>query len=548
MDRPASWWHAASVRFPRALIALPVTLMLGLTLGGPTAVADPPAPTWPPGSQTGQDHRSDTAVEALDRVRDIVDGHGTSQRGASKHGHDLTLALRDLVLQKHDLSAADQKVAERYLMRPGSGSDPYIDVALPFDKCSSDICVHWRETGVEAPPGSDGDGDTTPAYINNVLNTVQQLDTDYVAAGYRTPVRDGSLGGGTNKVDIYIGDIGDQGLYGFCTTDDPKASDPTPPSWDVWAYCALDNDYRAGQFPTNTPIENMQVTAAHEYFHAVQYAYDFAEDGWILESTATWVEDEMFDAVNDNRNYLRPNSPLAAPTVPLDTFHAPSGFHYGTWIWWRYLTEKFTAQTGGLPKLVLDVWKRLDGAAGGPDQYSTQGLAQVLGNRGTTLKKELQLFYGVNRHPRTYYEEGNAYQASPTGLNIGYGGAATKGANFRPWHMSSAAVKLNPNGLSQRDWKLKLNFNAPPTARGGAFVVIVYKSGGGLSTSLIRLNRRGNGSKTVPFSSRNINHVDVLFVNTSSRFECWRNRIYSCQGIPRDDSLLSKFTGKAFRS
>jgi hypothetical protein len=548
MDRPACRWHAASVRFPRALIALPATLILGLTLGGPFAVADPadpPTPTWPPGSQTGQDHRSDTAEETLDRVRELVGGTGASQRSASHDSRDLTLALRDLALQKHDLSSADRKVAERFLMRPGQGSDPYIRAALPFSKCSADICVHWRESGRHAAKGSDSDGTTTPGYINKVLNTVQQLDNDYIAAGYRTPVRDGSLGGDTDKVDIYIGDIGDARLYGFCTTDDPKASDPTPDGRDVWAYCALDNDYAHSQFPANTPIENMQVTAAHEYFHAVQYAYDFREDGWLLESTATWIEDEMFDAVNDNRFYLS-NGPLGAPYVPLDTFG--DNFHYGTWIWWRYLTEKFPAQTGKLPKLVLDVWKRLDGSSGGPDDYSTQGLSRVLGNRNTTFKKELQLFYGVNRHPRTYYEEGNAYRATPTGLKLNFGDATTKGAQFRPSHMSSGTVKMNPKGLSQRDWKLRLRFDAPPTARGGAFVVIVYKTGGGRSTSLIRLNRRGGGSKTVPFSSRNIAHVDVIFVNTSTRFDCWHGRIYSCRGIPRDNGLLSKFSGRAFRS
>ncbi len=497
----------------------------------------------------GQDHRADKANATLARVQSLVSGHGASNRAATRHGRDLTLALRDLRLQADDLSPADKKVAERYFLRPGDAGDPYIPAALPFVKCSADICVHWRETGVDAPNGSDGDGATTPPYINSVLSTIQQINTDYVAAGYRTPVRDGSLGGGTgtNKVDIYIGDIGDEGIYGFCTTDDPKASDPTPPSWDVWAYCALDDDYAASQFPTNTPIENMQVTAAHEYFHAVQYAYDFGEDGWVIESTATWVEDEMFDAVNDNRNYLG-NSPLAAPYIPIDTYG--DGFHYGTWIWWRFLTEKFPAKTGKLPKLVLDLWKRLDGAAGGPDRYSTQGLAQILSGRGTTLKKELQLFFGVNRHPGTYYEEGNAYTPSPSGLNLNYNGAQTKGANFRPRHMASGTVKLNPNGLRQRDWKLRLNFNAPPTARGGAFVVIVYRKSGPPSTTLVQLNRRGGGSKVVPFSSRNTDHVDVLFVNTSSRFTCWvsGSSPYSCLGDPKDDGLKSAFTGKAFRS
>ena len=66
----------------------------------------------------------------------------------------------------------------------------------------------------------------------------------------------------------------------------------------------LDNDYSRREFPTNTPLENMHVTAAHEYFHAVQFAYDFFEDGWFMEATATWAEDELFDTVNDNVNYL----------------------------------------------------------------------------------------------------------------------------------------------------------------------------------------------------------------------------------------------------
>ena len=145
-------------------------------------------------------------------MRALVDGNEVaSQRAPATDGRDLTLALRDLRLQLRNLSTADQRAAERYFLRPGNGSDPYIPAALPFVKCSTDICIHWRETGVDAPNGSDGDGATTPPYINQVLNTIQQINTDYVAAGYRTPVRDGSIGGGTgtNKVDVYIGDIGD---------------------------------------------------------------------------------------------------------------------------------------------------------------------------------------------------------------------------------------------------------------------------------------------------------------------------------------------------
>ena len=47
------------------------------------------------------------------------------------------------------------------------------------------------------------------------------------------------------------------------------------------------------------------MTAAHEFFHAVQFAYNAFQDSWLLESTAAWVEDEAFDSVNDNYQYLR---------------------------------------------------------------------------------------------------------------------------------------------------------------------------------------------------------------------------------------------------
>jgi hypothetical protein len=518
------------VRIPRTFIALPVTLILGLTLGGPAA-ADPVGPTNPPGSTaspTGQESRADRAKEALADVQALLDGRGDARSHADRRG--LTLALRDLIALRNALPASQQDDVARILARP----------ARDATSCSAVICVHYKISGADAPPLDDLDVDGVPDYVEQVRDTTQQVHSDFVNAGYRRPKGDGTRGGnGENKVDIYLEDL--NGVYGYCTTDEGGSSRTR------WAYCGLDNDY-AG-FP-NTPIENIRVTAAHEYFHAIQYAYDAFEDGWILESTATWVEDELFDAVNDNRAYLG-TSPMTFPFVPIDTFDPDSGFHYGTWIWWRYLTEKFKAKTGKLPKLVLDVWNRLDArGSSAPDDYSTQGLARVLGKRKTSLRNELQKFFAANRHPRTVYEEGNAYPAAPTDLKLGYGGATRKGAFSKLFHMAASTVRLNPNNLSQRDWRLKLSFNAQNKAQGGAFVVIVYKKGGGLSTSLIRLNRKGNGAKTVPFSSRNIDHVDVIFVNASSRFNCFQSATspYSCLGFGKDDGRRSEFFGKAFRA
>ena len=58
----------------------------------------------------------------------------------------------------------------------------------------------------------------------------------------------------------------------------------------------MDNDYDADEFPNYTdPLAPMQVTAAHEYNHVLQYGYDALQDTWMFESTATWAEDKVFD-------------------------------------------------------------------------------------------------------------------------------------------------------------------------------------------------------------------------------------------------------------
>ena len=141
----------------------------------------------------------------------------------------------------------------------------------------------------------------------------------------------------THDTDIYLADIGPEALYGYCTTDEPLAEN----EWDAWAYCVLDNDYAANEFTTGTPMQNMRVTAAHEYFHAVQFGYDAFEDGWFMEATATWAEDELFDDIDDNLQYLSAG-PLGQPWVPLDWFGG--SHHYGDWIWFRYLSERFPSR------------------------------------------------------------------------------------------------------------------------------------------------------------------------------------------------------------
>ena len=77
----------------------------------------------------------------------------------------------------------------------------------------------------------------------------------------------------------------------------------------------VDNNYTEGIFRNHTPIQNLKVTLAHEFFHAVQFAYDIGEDTWLMEGTATWMEDQVYDG-----NQRQPPVPPEQPAeVPLDS-------------------------------------------------------------------------------------------------------------------------------------------------------------------------------------------------------------------------------------
>ena len=96
--------------------------------------------------------------------------------------------------------------------------------------------------------------------------------------------------------------------------------------------------------------------------HSIQFAYDYGEDAWLLEATATWMEERVFDNVNDNRQYI-PASQVARPSVPLDYFNTATGEQYGNWTFFEYLSKKFG---NGIIQQILNKAAAFPGA---PDMY-----------------------------------------------------------------------------------------------------------------------------------------------------------------------------------
>ena len=109
--------------------------------------------------------------------------------------------------------------------------------------------------------------------------------------------------------------MGASGLSGYVATDDPNANDDSYPYRNYSTYIVVDDDFSDSQLGSSGGLGGLRATAAHEFFHAVQYAYDSSEDPWLTEGTAVWMEDEVADDVNANRRWLR-SSRARAPMGP----------------------------------------------------------------------------------------------------------------------------------------------------------------------------------------------------------------------------------------
>ena len=192
------------------------------------------------------------------------------------------------------------------------------------------FCFNWVETTGDAPSPADADDSGFPDYIEQLADVFERsYDVEHGATSegglwWREPISDGTRGGCTadgweGRTDVYVKNIGALGLYGYAAPD-PGQDDQTR-----HAFLVMDDDYSAAEFPGygGNALAPMKVTAAHEYNHVVQYAYDILQDKWMFESTATWVEEKVFPEVDDYHQYMDPWSQLS--TMPITRFSRDEG-------------------------------------------------------------------------------------------------------------------------------------------------------------------------------------------------------------------------------
>jgi hypothetical protein len=562
-------------------------VVLGLATAAPSLAAPKRLPLTPAASDglTRALSRGELtqAEYALERAESLFHPARVSARYgfvSRPNPRDATMILRDLALRARYLSSpADQARAADILARPTDNPNPddthnkYGANAEATPVCGANVCIHYVTTGPHAVDTTDGgDAGTTPDYVDAALNVFQNdvWAQEVTAMGYRAPKSDlSSDNNGSSsadatgaKFDVYLADLGDESLYGYCTTDDPHFDQgSTYHFFDASSYCVVDNDFVASQFPTHTPLENLEVTAAHEFFHAVQFAYDAADDQWFMESTATWMEDEIYPDVNDNLQYLV-DGPLGKPLTPLDkgaTNSDPCCHVYGDWIFFRFVSEKFNAT------LIQDMWDRADGSADtdggggpdgvGPDDFSIQAVGRVLSssNRGG-FRSNFADFGWMNRIARVpgVYDEGqaNGYPQSPltSSANTLSHSNRSKSKSITLKHQANAYYEFKRGSGLSSTAKLTLALNLPAKSSGAAASVLVFNKNGSISPFTLGITSSGGGTFKIPFGS-SVSKVDVVLSNGSTRYKgatCFSfSTPYACGGAKSpDDGTAYKFTAK----
>ncbi|HET7416564.1 MAG TPA: MXAN_6640 family putative metalloprotease [Solirubrobacterales bacterium] len=225
--------------------------------------------------------------------------------------------------------------------RPTDDPDPNRNAySVPEAKgspaCSRHFCVHWVDQGLDAPDLSDRNGDGVPDFVERVLRVAEHVHTvENGRLGWQEPRSDGRKGGRNGKTDVYLSQIGGE-LFGYAAPDRGQATKQHRIPRRLHGYLVLDNDYSAFEFPGTKPLNDLEVTFAHEYNHILQFGYDAYQDPWFAESTATWMEDQVYNGIDDYLRYVRRwvklwETPLTTSSIK----------EYGSAVWNQWLARRY---------------------------------------------------------------------------------------------------------------------------------------------------------------------------------------------------------------
>ena len=403
------------------------------------------------------------------------------------------------------LEAETQKILAKQVASPVlTGEKTYTSAAGHFK-------VHYAASGTDAPPPSDANSNGVPDWVETVAATFENVYTGFGAMGYQAAPTPSGI-----AYDVYLLDLAPFKLYGETTS---KSSIPTashPYAYTSWI--ELDNNFSDSIYKPAiySPLQNLQVTAAHEYHHAIQYGYNYYFDVWYAEATSTWLEDELYDSVNQLYGYnpawftqSRLSLDIPASTV--------TGGGYGRWIFNRYLSEQYGSA------MIRAAWENVVSrpSSGGADIPMVPVLESVLLSMySTSLGND---FLGFAK--RLYTRDWSSHTSDIASIHpyspvVTYSAYPFQAPSVTLPHYSFAYYKFTPSVLMSNG----LNINV--TATGGLAAAVFKKVNGtiieilpdasGQTFTVSDFGRLNPAADEVVLLLANITNTDSLNISFSS--------------------------------
>lgn len=255
--------------------------------------------------------------------------------------------------------------------------------------------IHYDTEGPRAVYRADDDidpPDGIPDYVNRLsefLNHSYQVFI--VELDYDLPPFDGEQGG-DSLYDIYLTDV-----PALTSPESPSDQYPGRPAYT--SFIQLGRDMRTPRYPDD-PYPFLKVSAAHEYFHAVQFAYrahSIDVTPWWFESCAAWAEEKVFDDINDLyydlQHYL--------PQLHYSLYQTDGLFVYGAWLFPQFLSENIS------PWILRKCWEKFASYS-----FAVEAIRLTLDESGLDFNEEYcrhivwNYFTGQNYQPGFYEEAG----------------------------------------------------------------------------------------------------------------------------------------------
>jgi hypothetical protein len=341
------------------------------------------------------------------------------------------------------------------------------DVVEAHGSASGHFLVHFTKAGKNAVPPADGDASGVPDFVEEVASVYDEVYTRYHGdLGFRTPVSDEAIptdNGGDGRFDVYLVDFAGVG-DGIFRTDGCDAKNPEVCS----GYMVQENDYAGYGYPSTT-IAN-RILGSHEYFHAVQAAYDTNQGSVANEGSAVWATEKFDPSLEDFEGFISGylkntdrtlTEPLPGPVDP---------FSYGVAIFFQFLDERY-GET-----MVRSLWERCENGAFGeasPDWFTALD-PMLAAEAGSSFAEafvefaEWNLFTGSVADPDRSYADGADY---PTLDYVDIALPHTDDA-LRVFRASAHYYRMDTGGRAAITAALVLPKDSPSEADGVAMLLV----------------------------------------------------------------------------